>query len=118
MSQQEKTSKSPPPVPLNDIFAAPWKWSEDGCQLIDAKGRLVLEIRPISTEATQEEFDLIAAAPELLAALEVAWNQLRAVSSIIGEISNNRAWDDVRDGCRSAASDSCAAIAKAKDGAA
>ncbi len=48
---------------------APWKWSEDGCQLIDAKGRTVLKIRP--SDATQEEFNAICAAPLLLAACEM-----------------------------------------------
>ena len=45
----------------------PWKWSEDGLQLLDAKGRSVLRIRP--SDATQEEFDAIKAAPLLVKAL-------------------------------------------------
>ena len=47
---------------------APWKWSEDGLQLIDATGRTVLKIRP--SDATQEEFDAVAAVPEMLSALK------------------------------------------------
>jgi hypothetical protein len=46
----------------------PWKWSEDGGQIIDADGRSVIRIRP--SDATEEEFDAIAAAPDLLAACE------------------------------------------------
>lgn len=55
---------------------APWKWSEDGLQLIDATGRTVLKIRP--SDATQEEFDAICAAPELLAACKAALIKLKA----------------------------------------
>ncbi len=46
-----------------------WKWSEDGNQLLDCTdGHTVLKIRP--SPATQQEFDLIVAAPELLHELE------------------------------------------------
>jgi hypothetical protein len=41
----------------------PWKWSESGLQLIDNGGRTVLLIRP--SDATEEEFNVIEAAPEL-----------------------------------------------------
>jgi hypothetical protein len=44
----------------------PWKWSEDGLQIIDATGRTVLRIRP--SDATEEEFRGLISVPELLAA--------------------------------------------------
>lgn len=46
---------------------APWKWSESGLQLLDSTGRAVLTIRP--SDATEEEFNAIEAAPELLASV-------------------------------------------------
>jgi hypothetical protein len=50
-----------------DAMTWPWKWSESGLQLLDDGGRAVLSIRP--SDATEEEFDLIEAAPELLECL-------------------------------------------------
>lgn len=47
---------------------APWKWSEDGLQLLDGEGRSILRIRP--SDATQEEFSAIVAVPDLIMALE------------------------------------------------
>ncbi len=51
----------------------PWRWSEEGMRVIDAEGRVILHIRP--SDATEEEFNAIAAVPELLAACEeaLAW---------------------------------------------
>ena len=45
-----------------------WHWSADGLSLIDQDGIAILRIKP--SPASQEQFDLIAAAPELLAACE------------------------------------------------
>ena len=48
----------------------PWRWSDDGCYLFDSKGVSVLRLRP--SDATQEEFNAIAALPELLEACKAA----------------------------------------------
>lgn len=81
--------------PVVASFAKPWKWSDNGDQLIDANGRVILNVKP--SDATEAEFVAIEAIPEVLALFAVLLTkaktrdaQWREASELLQRILDNQ----------------------------
>ena len=65
-----------------------WRWSDDGLSLLNQDGLPLLHIKP--SDASQQQFDLIAAAPDLLAALKAMWAWQSGVQELVPEDVSSR----------------------------